>query len=68
MTEEEIGTLELLAQAWNAFLELPEVHQDDRNDFRKSIHDAQRLVMARSGHRALHALGLSSNTDDVYDA
>lgn len=34
MTDQELKVLELTKDAWNAFLQLPEQHQDDNDDFR----------------------------------
>lgn len=66
MKTEDEKVLELLADAWNAYLESrPECKSymvpvgngaarksslvdDDLIDFRKAIHDAQRIVMARA--------------------
>lgn len=41
-------TLDKLAETWNVFLKeyLP-MHNDDLADFRKLIHDAQRIILAR---------------------
>jgi hypothetical protein len=49
MTKEEELVLDRLTEAWNAFLKLGQVGQceDDLSDFRKAIHDAQRIVMSR---------------------
>lgn len=42
----ERNTLEALACAWDSSIAL-DMDSDDRNDFRKAIHDAQRIVMYR---------------------
>jgi len=47
MTDQEQKVLDQLANAWNEFLKLPLVHNDELPDFRKAIHDAQRIIMAR---------------------
>jgi hypothetical protein len=52
--EEEKVVLEALGLAWNASLSL-KLEGDDLNDFRKAIHDAQRIVLAREGSRTLGA-------------
>lgn len=43
---EQEHVIHLLATAWNTFLNIPEEdkHADDNNDFRKAIHDAQRII------------------------
>lgn len=51
MTTEEQTVVNYLKDAWNAFLELPVKHPDDLHDFRKAIHDAQRIVMCRDNIR-----------------
>lgn len=33
-----------LGDVWNKFLELEKIDTDDLNDFRKGIHDLQRIV------------------------
>lgn len=52
MTADELKVLNLLGEAWNAFLRLPSqageaVFNDDREDFRGAIHDGQRIVLSR---------------------
>lgn len=47
--ENEKKVLNLLGDVWNAFYDLVDVSQDvvnpdDEADFRKAIHDAQRIV------------------------
>lgn len=47
--DEEKKVMGLLADAWNGFNELSDnnphhVHNEDEADFRKAIHDAQRIV------------------------
>lgn len=50
-TVAERAVLDSLAAAWNAFIKLEGVCPDDVNDFRKSIHDAQRIVASRIAGR-----------------
>ena len=57
LSEEERNVLSLLATAWNAFLELPEEHPTERQEFMMHIHGAQRLVMARPTARSEQAFG-----------
>jgi len=47
MTEEERRVLDYLAQAWNNFLILDEVHPCDRQEFMQAIHAAENIVFAR---------------------
>lgn len=54
LTNPERKTLAKLAEAWNLFQTLPgSAHTDDTHDFRKAIHDAQRIIMARPAYRDL---------------
>jgi hypothetical protein len=47
LTKEEQGVMNLLATAWNAFVELPSLHEWDRREFMHAIHNAQNIVMSR---------------------
>lgn len=51
-TPAERVVLDHLALAWNQYLNLHVVHPDDLPDFRKAIHDAQRIILARPAIRA----------------
>jgi hypothetical protein len=51
LTEDEQRILEKLAEAWNLFLELPVLHQWDRQEFMHAIHSAQNIVQARPAMR-----------------
>ena len=46
ISEKENDLVLKLGECWNDFLQLETYNQDDLNDFRKAIHDAQRIVMA----------------------
>jgi hypothetical protein len=46
MTDEKMKILELLAEAWNKFLELPTEHESDIREFQYGIHVLQRQVMS----------------------
>lgn len=46
-TEQEKMVLDALAKAWNEFLQLDVVHPDHQTDYRRAIHEAQRIVMPR---------------------
>lgn len=54
LTEEEKQAFSCLAEAWNAFVDLPALHSDDRTEFRQAIHQAQRIVLARPALRQLN--------------
>lgn len=47
MTEEEKIILNQLADVWNAFIKLEVLHECDRDEFCRSIHAAQNIIMAR---------------------
>lgn len=47
MDDKETEVMSKLAEAWNAYLELPTLHADDQTDFRQAIHQAQRIVASR---------------------
>jgi hypothetical protein len=57
-TPAEYDILNTLGEVWNKFLELPRplrnnTYDDDLHDFRKAIHDAQRIVMSFPAQRQL---------------
>ncbi|WP_084581771.1 hypothetical protein [Sphingomonas azotifigens] len=54
LTVQERAVVDLLAAAWNAFLSLPEQHNDDVHEFRRIIHAGQEKVLARPAVRALN--------------
>lgn len=45
-TKEELQkeALDHLSQAWNAFVRIQQVHSDDVPDFRRAIHECQRII------------------------
>lgn len=53
MTDAETRALEALAQAWNAFMELPAEHPDDVTEFRHGIHRLEEKIMARPTRRQM---------------
>lgn len=53
MTEQERVVIDRLVDAWNAFLLLPEEHDDDTDEFRHCIHRLQEKVMSRPIRRTL---------------
>ena len=44
---QEQRVLRKLSEAWNAFLKLEGGHPDDQEDFRRAIHAAENIVLAR---------------------
>jgi hypothetical protein len=63
MTDDETEVLNLLADAWNVFVQLPVEHSDDITEFRHGIHSMQNKVMARPTRRAMmekHKLSLEA--------
>ncbi len=55
VTEQEAKVASMLGAAWNAFLELPIEHPSDRTEFCQALHQAQNIVLSRSGRRELIA-------------
>lgn len=47
MTTEENNLMNKLGEVWGDFLKFKVLHPDDNNDFRKGIHDLQRIVASR---------------------
>lgn len=54
MSEAEKRVVMMLAEAWNAFVELPIEHPADRPEFCGAIHVAQNIVLSRPGRRELN--------------
>jgi hypothetical protein len=52
LTEEEAKIVELLAEVWNLFVELPLLLEWDSVEFMHVIHDAQRMILSRPVVRA----------------
>jgi hypothetical protein len=53
MTPDELKCLDLLGEAWNAFVALPIEHESDHREFQHHLHVLQRHIMARSVRRDL---------------
>jgi hypothetical protein len=51
LTKLERSVINTLATAWSLYLNLPQEHPDDQTEFRRAIHAAQNLVLARPGRR-----------------
>lgn len=47
----EADVLNALAKAWNGFCLLDSMHPDDLPDFRRSIHECQRIIAMRQLRR-----------------
>lgn len=48
LTESEQLVVNHLSQAWNAFMALRPGNMDDIDDFRRAIHDGQRIIQSRA--------------------
>lgn len=48
----EQDILDSLTDAWNRFAKLPQTHGDDIPDFRRSIHECQRIMATRQVRRS----------------
>ncbi len=53
LTEAEQRVLDLLTEAWNAFVALPEQHPVHGHEFMHAINAAKRIMMVRPVERAL---------------
>lgn len=51
LTQEEEEILELTAELWNKFLQLPINHPMEMNEMAIKIHDIQRMIISRPGFR-----------------
>lgn len=51
LTKEEEEILELTAELWNRFLELPINHPMEKDEMAIKIHDIQRMIISRPGFR-----------------
>lgn len=47
LTKAEQEVMDNLVNAWNAFVELRGVSDDDVDDFRRAIHEGQRILASR---------------------
>jgi hypothetical protein len=52
ITAQEQMILSLTADAWGLWLELPDKHPDDLDEFRYAVHQIQMLVAYRVARRA----------------
>jgi hypothetical protein len=52
LNDEEKYILDCLANAWNAFIQLPDKHMNHNNEFRDAIHRAQSLIAMQVARRA----------------
>lgn len=53
LTLHETSILFDLAEAWYKYTLLPNHPPEEIGDFRKAVHDAQRIVLARAGRRQI---------------
>lgn len=53
LTREEGLVLNMLGDAWDMFIQLPEQHPAHNQEFMQAIHAAQRIVMCRPIERQL---------------
>lgn len=67
MIEQELRALDLLAQAWNTFIELPVLHHADREEFGRAIHAAQNIILAREGLRTTDVMRLKTDDRAIID-
>lgn len=51
LTQEEDEILELTAELWNKFLQLPIYHLMEQSEMQSKIHDIQRMIISRPGFR-----------------
>lgn len=51
MLDDEQKVLDSLVEAWNCFVKLSSTHPDDTDDFRRSIHECQRIMGNRQLRR-----------------
>lgn len=49
--ERETIILDALVEAWNTFVSLESTHPDDLTDFRRAIHECQRIIALRQLRR-----------------
>lgn len=54
LTKQEQEVINKLAEAWNAFIELPVEHDDDLTEFRQGIHRLQEKILARPARNFLN--------------
>lgn len=51
LSDSESSVMRALAKAWGEWVKLESLHPDETADFRRAIHEAQRIVMARPVQR-----------------
>lgn len=69
LTQEEDEILELTAELWNKFLQLPIYHLMEQSEMQSKIHDIQRMIISRPGFRMNKekSLGIMVKVDTVYE-
>lgn len=51
----EMAVMNGLVEAWNAWVKLEPLHPDETTEFRRAIHAAQRITMARPVQRQFNS-------------
>ncbi len=54
LSPEELALPHNLQTAWDLFVDLPQIHDDDMPDFLRHIHAAQRILLSRPALRAIN--------------
>ncbi|MHC4413203.1 MAG: hypothetical protein ACYSW6_09610 [Planctomycetota bacterium] len=71
LTEQEMEVLMLTRDLANDFLELPEFHVDDRQEFVLAIHSIQNIIMSRPAMESFiaadEALSVEESTNGERD-
>lgn len=60
----EAVVLDALTEAWNTFVLLKSTHPDDLTDFRRAIHECQRILATRQMRRIDPEIWISRTSDD----
>lgn len=60
----EAITLNALAEAWNVFVLLKSTHPDDLPDFRRAIHECQRILAIRKLRRLDSSTWITHKSSD----
>lgn len=72
LSADEIAVMDGLVEAWNAWVKLESLHSDETTEFRRAIHAAQHIIMARPVQRQFN-LGRKESkvrkcAPELYDA
>lgn len=55
VTEDEARVLDMTANMWNAFMELPPEHAMEQAEMCAAVHTVQNIILARAARRAIKA-------------